>query len=217
VAEIADAGFVNSLAQVLLKATLPGVPDFYQGTELWDFSLVDPDNRRPIDYPARQAALKQLTGSVERDLPSIARELAEAWPDPQIKLLVTLRSLAVRRQFEPLFAYGEYLPLEVSGAHAEHLFAFARRAGDDWAIVVAPRRFHRLTRAGNGNGHSKTAANGWRAEWGDATVTLPTDAGRQWRCELSGQKLEARMNDGTLTIAAAELFASLPVALLIRR
>ncbi|MBA4104354.1 MAG: malto-oligosyltrehalose synthase [Pirellula sp.] len=210
VTEIADAGFVNSLTQVLLKATLPGAPDFYQGTELWDFSLVDPDNRRPIDYAIRQKALQQLDGSAERDLPGIARELGEAWPDPRIKLLVTLRSLAARRQFESLFAIGEYLPLEVSGDHADHLFAFARRAGDDWAVVVTPRRFYRLTRAGNG----KTAANGWRAEWGDAKVVLPADAGRHWRCELSGQKLEARPNDATLTLAAHELFTALPVALL---
>jgi (1->4)-alpha-D-glucan 1-alpha-D-glucosylmutase len=213
VAEVADAGFVNSLSQVLLKATLPGVPDFYQGTELWDFSLVDPDNRRPVDFAHRQSMLELLVPSQERDLASMARELGEAWPDPRIKFLVMLRALAVRRQFEHLFACGEYLPLETSGAHAEHLFAFARRAADDWVIVVTPRRFHRLTRTGNG----KTSVNGWQADWGDANVVLPAEAGRQWRCELSGQTLEARPNDDTLTIAAAELFASLPVALLTRR
>ncbi len=210
VAEIADAGFVNSLTQVLLKATLPGAPDFYQGTELWDFSLVDPDNRRPVDYAARQAALDQLTGDVERGLPDLARELGDAWPDPRIKLLVTLRSLAVRRQFESLFASGEYLPLEVSGNHAEHLFAFARRDGDDWALVVTPRRFYRLTHAGDG----KPAANAWQADWGDAKIILPAEAGRQWRCGLSGQKLAAQSNHDTLTLAAKELFSSLPVALL---
>jgi (1->4)-alpha-D-glucan 1-alpha-D-glucosylmutase len=212
VAEIADAGFVNSLSQVLLKATLPGVPDFYQGTELWDFSLVDPDNRRPVDFAHRQSMVELLIASPERELASMARELGEAWPDPRIKFLVMLRSLAVRRQFEHLFACGEYLPLETSGAHAEHLFAFARRAADDWVIIVTPRRFHRLTHAGNG----KTSVNGWQADWGDANIVLPPDAGRHWRCELSGQTLEARPNDDTLTIAAAELFASLPVALLTR-
>lgn len=210
VADISDAGFVNSLTQVLLKATLPGAPDFYQGTELWDLSLVDPDNRRPVDYAARQTVLTQLTKSVARDLSAIARELGEAWPDPRIKMLVTLRALAVRRRFEQLFASGEYLSLEVQGVHAEHVFAFARRAGDDWVIVVTPRQFHRLAHAGSG----KASTGRGQADWGDTAVVLPTDANRSWRSELSGQKLEAESNNDTLTLAAKELFATLPVALL---
>ena len=210
VAEIADAGFVNSLSQTLLKATLPGLPDIYQGTELWDFSLVDPDNRRPVDYESRLATTNALAKRMKRDLPGLAAEIAAAWPDPRIKLLTLTRALAVRKEHEKLFADGEYLPLEVTGVHADHLFAFARRLDDQWIAVATPRCFHQLTRSGNG----KASSIAWQVDWGDAKVVLPADAGRSWRCELSGQKLEAQPNDDTLTIAASELFAALPVALL---
>src|SRR5690606_6753943 len=106
VAGIADAGFVNSLTQVLLKATLPGVPDFYQGTELWDFSLVDPDNRRPVDYELRQSLLKELADGIENDLEGLARSVVERWPDPRIKLLVTSQALHLRRRWEEVFLLG---------------------------------------------------------------------------------------------------------------
>ncbi len=210
VAEIADAGFVNSLSQVVLKATLPGAPDFYQGTELWDFSLVDPDNRRPVDYATRTAVLAEVERHVERDLPGLAKELTAAWPDPRVKLLVTKQSLAARRRKKSLFTHGEYIAFETTGELADHLFAFARRDGDDWAIIVVPRHFQ-LFAHGKQN---KNAAAGWRAEWGDAAVILPAEFGAAWRCELSGQTVEATPNGDTLTLAARELFAVLPVALL---
>ena len=209
VAEIADAGFVNSLSQMMLKATLPGAPDFYQGTELWDFSLVDPDNRRPVDYAGRQATLNELASSTERDLPALARELASAWPDSRIKMLATVRALGVRSRLEKLFAHGEYLPLETTGKLADHLVAFARRDGDEWAIVVTPRHLQRLLHE-----QKQVAGPAWRIDWGDAAVVLHAEAGRQWQSELSGEKLEAKLNDDTLTFAANELFAALPVALL---
>jgi (1->4)-alpha-D-glucan 1-alpha-D-glucosylmutase len=212
VAEIADAGFVNSLSQLVLKATLPGAPDFYQGTELWDFSLVDPDNRRPIDYAARQAALADAVARSASDLSAYAAEVGEAWPDPRIKLLTTMRSLAVRQRLESLFVSGEYLPLEVRGEQSEHLFAFARRHGDDWAIVAIPRHFHRLTR----HGRDRTVSGGWRVDWQDARIVLPADVDVAWRCELSGNLVEAALSDDTLTLPACELFATLPVALLTR-
>ena len=209
VAEIADAGFVNSLSQVVLKATLPGAPDFYQGTEFWDFSLVDPDNRRPVDYAGRQAAAEEMVSRVERDLPALARELGEAWPNPRIKMLATVRALATRRRLERLFADGAYAPLVTTGKLADHLVAFARRDGDQWAIVAVPRQMQRLLHE-----QKQLATLRWKIDWGDAAVVLPADAGRQWRSELSGEKLEAKSNDDTLTLAANELFGTLPVALL---
>lgn len=213
VAEIADAGFVNSLSQVVLKATLPGAPDFYQGTEQWDFSLVDPDNRRPVDYAERQTALKELASRAERDLPALARELGAAWPDSRIKMLATVRALGVRSRLEKLFAHGEYLPLETTGKLADHLVAFARRDGDEWAIVVTPRHLQRLLHEQK-HEQNQAAGSGWRIDWGDTAVVLPAEAGRQWQSELSGEKLAAKSNDDTLTLAANELLATLPVALL---
>ena len=126
VTRIAGAGFVNSLAQLLFKLTLPGMPDFYRGTELWDFNLVDPDNRRPVDYDARRHRLKNLWSAAEKDLPAFARDLADRWPDPDVKLWATTSGLHCRQELHDVFAFGEYIPLAASGPGAEHVLAFAR-------------------------------------------------------------------------------------------
>jgi (1->4)-alpha-D-glucan 1-alpha-D-glucosylmutase len=209
VAEIADAGFVNSLSQVVLKATLPGAPDFYQGTEFWDFSLVDPDNRRPVDYAGRQAAVEEIVSRAERDLPALAHELGEAWPDPRIKMLATVRALAARQRLEQLFADGAYVPLVTTGKLSDNLVAFARHDGDHWAIVAVPRQMQRLL-----HGQKQASTPRWKIDWGDAAIVLPAEAGSRWHCELSGQKLAAKSNDDTLTLAANELFAALPAVVL---
>lgn len=211
VAEIADAGFVNSLTQTLLKLTLPGVPDIYQGTELWDFSLVDPDNRRPVDYESRIVATKALAKGAKRDLAALAVEVAAAWPDARIKLLTLTRALAARTEREALLADGEYIPLEVTGVHADHLFAFARRLDDEWIVVATPRCFHRLAKEHPADG----VGGGFRVHWGDTAVVLPPEADGPWRCELSGREVNAETNGDRLTLAAGELFAVLPVALLV--
>jgi (1->4)-alpha-D-glucan 1-alpha-D-glucosylmutase len=143
----------------------------------------------------------------------LANELAAAWPDSRIKMLATVRALGVRSRLENLFAHGEYLPLETTGKLADHLIAFARRDGDEWTIVVTPRHPQRLLHEQK-HEQKQAAGPGWRIDWGDAAVVLPAEAGRQWQSELSGEKLEARSNDDTLTLAANELFAALPVALL---
>jgi len=131
-------GALNSLSQVTLKATLPGVPDFYQGTELWDFSLVDPDNRRPVDFAARAS----LLGALEH--PDWDR-LAQDWPSGRLKLAWTRHLLKLRTDLANVFASGEYEPLEVSGLHRDHVIAFARRRGREAAIVVVMRRFGAFT------------------------------------------------------------------------
>jgi (1->4)-alpha-D-glucan 1-alpha-D-glucosylmutase len=133
---------LNSLTQVALKALMPGVPDFYQGTELWDLSLVDPDNRRPVDFPAR-AALEHSIGN-EPDWPA----LAQTWVDGRIKFALTARLVALRAQCVDLFEHGSYCPLEVAGPHSDEIIAFARIQGRKAAILVAGRLFKRVTRAG---------------------------------------------------------------------
>src|SRR5258706_5722433 len=115
---IAFFGFLNGLAQVVLKATAPGVPDFYQGTELWDFSLVDPDNRRPVDYAARAAMLAKMPAA-----PTLLRR----WTDGRVKLFVTQRSLALRAAHTALFRDGAYTPLDAG----PNVVAFTRTHGDD--------------------------------------------------------------------------------------
>lgn len=138
---LALLGALNSLSQLTLKATLPGVPDFYQGTEFWDLSLVDPDNRRPVDFAARHAALNSLDNPDWTDL-------IKRWPDGQLKLAWTRRLLKLRGELGDVFAQGDYQPLAVRGAHADHVVAFARRYGRAAAIVVVGRQFVPFTQAG---------------------------------------------------------------------
>ena len=135
-------GALNSLVQVTLKATMPGVPDFYQGTEFWDFSLVDPDNRRPVDFAARVDALGSLSEPLDWNT------LAQNWPDGRIKLALTRRLLAIRRQFASLFTSGEYRPLDVKGRDRDEVLAFARTDSRDAVIIAAGRFFARSTDGG---------------------------------------------------------------------
>lgn len=128
--QIAPAGAVGSLVQTLVRMTAPGVPDLYQGTEFWDLSLVDPDNRRPVDFAARLAALESTAPFTE---------LVDRWQDGAIKLQLTARTLAARRAMPELFAQGDYIPIEVAGGFANRFMAFARRHGEQWALVVVPR------------------------------------------------------------------------------
>ncbi|KJC48884.1 malto-oligosyltrehalose synthase [Bradyrhizobium sp. LTSP857] len=138
---VALIGALNSLGQLTLKATLPGVPDFYQGTEFWDLSLVDPDNRRPVDFAARHAALGSL------DNPDWS-SLIKAWPDGQIKLAWTQHLLKLRGKLADVFTHGDYQPLDVRGTHADHVIAFARHHRGNAAIVVIGRQLAPFTQAG---------------------------------------------------------------------
>lgn len=140
-------GLLNSLSQTLLRLTAPGVPDTYQGTELWDFSLVDPDNRRPVDYELRAAALRDLQSRVQvqrSDRIGLARELAGNLGDGRAKLFVTWQSLLSRRRYPGLFSEGEYIPLQVAGPRKDHVFAFLRRDRERRALVIVPRLMCRL-------------------------------------------------------------------------
>jgi (1->4)-alpha-D-glucan 1-alpha-D-glucosylmutase len=138
---VALLGALNALSQLTLKATLPGVPDFYQGTEFWDLSLVDPDNRRPVDFSARHAALGAL------DNPDW-NHLIKGWPDGRLKLAWTRHLLKLRNELPDVFARGDYQPLQVRGAHADHVVAFARRHGRAAVIVAVGRHFAPFTQAG---------------------------------------------------------------------
>jgi (1->4)-alpha-D-glucan 1-alpha-D-glucosylmutase len=137
----ARIGALNSLGQITLKATMPGVPDFYQGTELWDFSLVDPDNRRPVDFARRE----ELLAAVETpDWDA----LAQSWQDGRLKLAWTRHLLRLRNEMPEIFAGGDYEPLEVSGPHRDHVIAFARRHGREAIIVAVARWFAPFTQSG---------------------------------------------------------------------
>ena len=137
---LAQIGMHNSLSQVVLKLAAPGVPDIYQGNELWDFSLVDPDNRRPVDFALRARMLAELDSDRSSRGPvAAARQRYLRWEDGAVKLLVTALGLRARRAHPELFGDGEHVPLHAKGAHAEKLCAFARTHGAELAVVIAPR------------------------------------------------------------------------------
>jgi (1->4)-alpha-D-glucan 1-alpha-D-glucosylmutase len=138
---IALLGALNSLSQITLKATLPGVPDFYQGTELWDFSMVDPDNRRPVDYSIRTSALE---GAGTPDWSTLTRD----WYDGRLKLAWIRELLRLRQEHPDLFAKGDYIPLEIHGRDRDHIIAFARRYRRKATIVAVGRWFGRFTDQG---------------------------------------------------------------------
>nr|MDQ6913921.1 malto-oligosyltrehalose synthase [Verrucomicrobiota bacterium] len=156
--EIAQLGAINSLSQVILKLTSPGVPDIYQGNEIWDFSLVDPDNRRPVDYKLRG----EMLDSLGQNSPN---ELLSNWSDGRIKMFVTQRLLNFRRENPLLFRQGNYVPLAVSGTHAESIVAFAREHENKWTVVLVPRLSARVGFPPIGE------------RWQDTAVELPPAAG----------------------------------------
>jgi (1->4)-alpha-D-glucan 1-alpha-D-glucosylmutase len=162
----AHAGIWNSLAQTIVKITAPGVPDFYQGTESWDLSLVDPDNRRPVDYAARRALLAEVEGPLT---PGALADLVRRRTDGRLKVLVTARSLALRQVRRSLFARGDYVPLEVRGSRAAHVFAFARTYGTQAAVTLVPRLTTALVAA-------PTDVPAGDAAWADTEVQWPSPA-----------------------------------------
>ncbi|QHF45119.1 malto-oligosyltrehalose synthase [Pseudomonas sp. S35] len=163
---IAPAGALNGLAQSLLRMTVPGVPDLYQGAEFWDFSLVDPDNRRPVDFSARQQAL---------DTPPDTGELLFNWRDGRIKQALIAQVLALRKAQPELFQRGTYTPLEVVGLHAERVVAFCREHQGKRLLVVVPRWPHHLLENGV---YPQVNAQ----VWGDTRLKLPFAAPTQnWK------------------------------------
>jgi (1->4)-alpha-D-glucan 1-alpha-D-glucosylmutase len=134
-------GALNSLSQITLKATMPGVPDFYQGTEFWDLSLVDPDNRRPVDFSERAMVLARVENPDWSDL-------VQNWPDGHLKMAWTRHLLKLRTELADVFAHGDYQPLEVSGPHRDHFIGFARRHGHDAAISIVARSLAPLSQGG---------------------------------------------------------------------
>jgi (1->4)-alpha-D-glucan 1-alpha-D-glucosylmutase len=208
---VARMGMVNALAQTLVRLTAPGVPDVYQGREMWDFSLVDPDNRRPVDYQLRGRCLAELSERLtDGDPRELAAELVETWEDGRIKLYVTWRALRLREALEGLFATGEYVPLTPGGDAAEHVFAFARRTEDAAVIVAVPRLLATLMRRKD---FALPDADAWKS----TTIGGPEDVlGGRWRNAFTGEKVEARKTDEGAALAAERVFRGFPVALLER-
>jgi (1->4)-alpha-D-glucan 1-alpha-D-glucosylmutase len=199
---LAHIGMMNSLAQLVLKLASPGVPDFYQGSELWNLDLVDPDNRRPVDYELRSRlldTLEPLLTRVEAGEPaeSEVAGLAVAWHDARIKLFVTSCGLRYRRRHPDLVLEGGYVPLTCAGTAREHVVAFIRPHGSDALLCGVPRL---------------TAQN---PDWQSTRISLPSDwSGAGFRHVFTGARIDVVRDGPDSWLRAADLFRSIPVALL---
>jgi (1->4)-alpha-D-glucan 1-alpha-D-glucosylmutase len=199
-------GHLNSLAQTVLKLTSPGVPDTYQGTEVVSLALVDPDNRRPVDYEKSARMLQEIIDSCQEG--SGASMLASEFTNPhsgRAKLFVTWRLLQLRRQFAEVFARGDYEPLQVSGACKDHVLAFSRTAGETTIVVMLAKWLAQLM-----NGELALPAG---AVWADTLVGLSRESVSQWHECLTGEVIAAE--PGGLRVSAA--FKSLPVAVVVNQ
>jgi (1->4)-alpha-D-glucan 1-alpha-D-glucosylmutase len=208
---IAAAGMINSLAQVTLKTGCPGVPDFYQGTELWNLSLVDPDNRRPVDFDCRRRLLSEVDQLLALDLEPrqvALSERLEGWHDGGVKLLLTAAGLRLRREWADLFLSGAYLPLETESTVPASLVAFARVLDDRVAIFVAPRLCASLLDA------QHPLPIGGQC-WKTSRVLLPPElAARTFRNEVTGAEVRGVATESQAWLFAGQLFDTLPTAIL---
>lgn len=210
-------GILNSLAQTLIKITAPGVPDFYQGTELWDLSFVDPDNRRPVDFKIRKAYLEDIMEREGKDMAGLVSELLYLARDGRVKMFLIHRALKARRVLSELFLHGDYLPIYAQGSRRKNIIAFARRSKEDsgtWALTIIPRITTDLVDLGEypmGIGI-----------WKDTFLALPEGAPEQWVNALTGEKIveegkkgrhEAVGSGGKLLLGKA--LSKFPVALLL--
>ncbi len=184
---LARYGANNGLSQLVVKIASPGVPDFFQGAELWQLNLVDPDNRRPVDYTLRRQMLEALRRRDAENRIALVRELAAEPLRDEMKLFVSYRGLEFRKANRELFALGEYIPLRAAGACANHVCAFARRWKQHWVAAIAPRWMSKV------------------AEWGDTRVELPEGAPAEWADVLTGLILKSWR--------IADILAEFPVAL----
>jgi (1->4)-alpha-D-glucan 1-alpha-D-glucosylmutase len=208
--KISSYGMFNSLSQTLLKITSPGVPDFYQGTELWDYRLVDPDNRGPVDYGIRKTMLEDLRKrNSEMPLQDFARWLTIKKDNGMIKLYLISQALHFRRDNSELFDRGEYITLEVIGEKAENICVFARRTGKACALVIAPRFFTQLAQPEEVPFGSDT--------WKDTFFAIAFDnKGNRYRNIFTDEIVTTKDYKGTTIMYLSEVFSNFPVAFLER-
>jgi (1->4)-alpha-D-glucan 1-alpha-D-glucosylmutase len=210
---VAHWGLWNSLSQVVLKISAPGIPDFYQGSELWDFSVVDPDNRQPVDYAIRAALLADLQrarAECGQDPRQLVHTLLDHRTDGRIKLYVTMTALNYRRANRALFQNGEYIPLESQGSKQDHVCAFARLHAEQATVTVVPRLVASLT------GDQKILPVG-QDIWGDTWVIVPSwRPGSPYRSLFTEETLMSQTVGEHQMLPVAKVLGECPVALLER-
>jgi (1->4)-alpha-D-glucan 1-alpha-D-glucosylmutase len=206
---VARIGALNGLSQTLLKMTSPGVPDVYQGNEIWGFSLVDPDNRRPVDFGLRKQLLANLRTLDPSDVSTLLED--SAWQDGRPKLYLIWKALEMRRENPELFKDREYIALEVSGERKDNLVAFARRRGGEVTITIVPRLYAKLTSA---DGALLPAPDTWT----NTQILLQSElAGAAYLNVLTGERVEVEERNGAPSLDVGRLLRNFPVALLAPR
>ncbi len=204
--KVALYGMLNGLAQVLVKMTSPGVPDVYQGCDLWDLRLVDPDNRGPVDFTLRAALLDEIEKRSKQDPLPLARELVQNWHDGRIKLYLIWRILNLRRKYPRVFLDGQFLTMNTAGRRKANLIAYARRRGNTWIMTVVPRWLARSK--------APPDLSGLHGFWLGSHIALPRNAPRSWLNVLTGETVETSRRRAP-TLPLPEVFRNLPVAVLI--
>ncbi|MBD2482572.1 malto-oligosyltrehalose synthase [Planktothrix sp. FACHB-1365] len=199
--KIAFYGIFNSLSQTLIKITSPGLPDFYQGTELWDLSLVDPDNRRFVDYQKRMQFLEEIKRRSQEDILSLIEELKSTPEDGRMKLFLIYQGLIVRKQYLEVYQQGTYIPLEITGDYAEHILAFARTYGQQIIITIVPQFLTNLV-------EPKQFPLG-QMIWKDTAIEIPEEWSTDWEDTLTHQLIK-----GSPSLKIGDILTVFPVALL---
>jgi len=199
----------NSLSQCLLKLTSPGVPDIYQGNELWQYNLVDPDNRRPVDYQRRQQLLEELRNFPPQELLTHVNSLTANLDYGRAKLYLTWKTLSIRKSEPGLFRDGCYLPLDVSGEKAEHVVAYAREHAERTAIVVVPRLCATLLSEND----LQTVCD--ERAWGDTAVKISIRGATCYHNVFTAECMPPSCNERGCFLKVANVFRYFPVALLL--
>jgi len=204
--KIAYFGMLNGLAQALLKLTSPGVPDIYQGCDLWDLRLVDPDNRGPVDFDRRTRLLEAIEKRAQESLADFCKDSVQNWQDGRAKLYLTWKALNLRRQHRELFFEGSFVPLQVSGKRATNLIAFARRKGKQWTLTIVPRWL----------AYARAPMNWGRmaAFWRGTKISLPAKAPIRWENIFSGDLVELAPGRKHPSLRAEDVLGNFPVACL---
>jgi (1->4)-alpha-D-glucan 1-alpha-D-glucosylmutase len=214
VGRIARPGFWNALSRTLIQFTAPGTPDTYQGDELWNLALVDPDNRRPVDYERRRKLLDEILTGIEGPAEArreLIQSLVASPEDGRIKLHVVRTALNTRRQHRQLFFTGDYQPLEVEGAAKEHLFGFTRTTDTEAALILVPRFTTSLV------SDAASAPIGPEV-WKDTAIHLPDRFDNcEWRSELTAEPVAVSCGAASSVLRAADVLHDFPVALLVAK
>ena len=199
---IAHYGIFNSLSQVLIKITSPGVPDFYQGSELWDFNLVDPDNRRPVDFKKRKTMLREIMKRADSNVLELIEHLCAEKEDGRIKLFLIFMALRARNRHREVFRRGDYIPLGVAGRFKDHVIAFSRNYSNNSAITVTPRFLSGLI--------ADDQYPLGEEVWQDTRINLTSSSHSLWKDVLTG-----RIHKGQNSFSVGEILKDFPVALLV--